>query len=405
MIFEFCIENSIHIFFISERIFGKTTCPLTVRKTPSCIDLEPPSDIADALETCWNEAIMIDFQCNSKTATRAQWFKEKFGPDADVNTYGGDGKKPKEEAEGSGGFSGWMKRAGSMVKKANAWVKKISDFDWYKSKFNYKTSFHWSVYFTKDFAPFICPVITTDTQTQIKNSFRNCFSTKTGIKLGNSVDISQVKEVMDRYEGNSLDKTTVFLAISSCSSAANRAEFSDCTLSYLADYCREKKDGPIDKTSWRVWLSCQPCFNLTSSDQLKEAMKTCKENQGFKDFGQALLQCYHGNNYEKSEEYLNKMGKLWINLLIPYGDAGTFRLTKSGREEIHNCISDKFNMGTMDKVNPDGFKDLIQNHLVGDEENKAFLVETVDKCATSPSVSRIAFKTCMEGYMDTKCSN
>merc|ERR1712168_1308824 len=47
-------------------------CPLSYKKRGKakkpfqCIDIKPPGGVEDALQTCWKEAINIDFKCMSR---------------------------------------------------------------------------------------------------------------------------------------------------------------------------------------------------------------------------------------------------------------------------------------------------------------------------------------------------
>merc|ERR1712121_134530 len=84
-----------------EKTFGKDTCPLQVKKSPSCINLQPPKDIAEALESCWNDAIQLEFQCNSKTDAMKQWVDTEFN---------GSSEESEESSEESSGWRSWVKK-------------------------------------------------------------------------------------------------------------------------------------------------------------------------------------------------------------------------------------------------------------------------------------------------------
>jgi len=423
-----------------------TTCPLVMPKVPPCIDLKAPEDVAEALETCFNTATDIDFQCSTVREMIMEWVNEKFPKRThDRSKESREQMKPTENSNSqidtsdesreveTGTFNPFTfvenesnvenaptnktKRAAIKKKKKGQQKTRLShtnqkmNLDIKMKKLDFMSSFHWFVFFTKDIAPIMPIIIAPDNRTKIRENFRNCFLNKTNLDMDDIVDREALKTIIERYEGDASNKTVLLNSIDNCNNSTTQEEFSKCTFTYLSEACDADRENKSDvnkeiRKSIKNSKGCEPCFNLTSSEELKETVQYCTEEEVTKEFHSKLLECYKKRNTKNpaiQKAMQGPKGKdMWMNLFLPENKQ-KWKVGKVDREEINNCIYERFNMGTVNDINPKGYTDLIENYILGSVKSRAFLMATVEKCTQNRPVSQTVFRACMLDYMEKEC--
>jgi len=374
-------------------------CPLEFKFPKACIHLKAPKDVNDAIQKCWSEAIDTDFKCQN--------------------------------------IGAFMMELMSSGKKD---MMSMSVYD-----FIFLDSFDWLVYFTDDISPNLCPLLKTETRNEIKNSFKTCFVKETGLGMdGQMVNVTQVIDQIERYQGSETNKTTVIRIAEDCSSkSGNQEDFSKCTMKSLVETCKrdpyyekpqlpfmsepETKSShgagsygggppngangggygggrpngaagqnhggyPMDKPK------CEPCIPLEAADEVSMAWKTCMEAPEAQDFYHKFLRCL---KWEPKGD--KPMEAMWPQLFTPRFKLAVF-IDKDSQDAHTDCMYEKLGLGNSTDVNAQGFKDLVSDKLMGAQKVKDYLIETIDACSISnEAITSEEFTTCTVQRIQRKC--
>jgi len=386
-------------------------CPIVWEFPKPCIDLQPPEDVSNAIQKCWNQAIDIDFKCQEIEV----FFRERFSKKK------GKKKRPFSPAD-----------------------------------FIFISSFHWLVYFTDDISPKLCPLMSAETREKIKSTFRNCFLEETSVEMGKMVNVRQVISKLGTYSGHVSNITTVVGIADLCSSkTTNQDDLAKCVTSNLLGACMRdpyykkpfshryshkggskpsmKKGGggygnyPKDKAAGsrpgpdgagsrpgpdsklpqgkmgqrpkKKGHYCEPCFPLQSSEELKAAFTTCMDTVKPADFYTKFLRC------TKFDEKKAAKKNMWLQLFTPNYDISVF-FSKKSQDAHTNCMYQKLGLGTTSAVSIRGFKDLVLNHLEGDVNVQEQVIEAIDGCSYTKEgilITTEEFTKCTAELLQKEC--
>jgi len=375
-------------------------CPLEFKFPKPCIQLEPPKEVNAIITKCWSEAIDTDFQCQDI----GQYFMDR---------YTSGNKEP------------------------------MSIYD-----FIFIDSFSWLVYFTDDISPNLCPLLKTETRKKIKTSFRSCFLNQTGLEMGKMINVQQVITQLGNYIGSENNKTAVIKVAEDCSKKSdNQEDFSKCATKELIGTCMRdpyfekptfpfmpdtNEGGPPPPPPSPVTRGyggkpgsyggkpggyggkpggyggkpggyggkpmCEPCIPLEATDEVTMAWKTCMDDPEAQDFYHKFLKCL---KWEPKGD--KPMEAMWPQLFTPRFKLSVF-FDKESQDAHTDCTYQKLGLGSSTEVNPQGFRDLVNSKLIGEQKDKDNLIETIDACSTgTEAITSEEFTTCTVQRLQKQC--
>merc|ERR1712168_556415 len=266
-------------------------CPLSYKKRGKaikpfqCMDLKPPGGVEDALQTCWKEAINIDFKCMSRQTIISMMRKaaQKRQNKKKPPSRGSPGPEKANNAPKTKENRGGRKSGSRSTKKGNrrrvSWKTRMQYYRRRALKMiilrHLLSNLNWWIFFTKDVAPPVFPLLVPELQSKVKDRFRNCFSKKTGIEFGDKINTEQVIDQLKLYKGHESNITLLVNLTRQCSKDTTyQSEFSQCMTRNMAVLCIKK----YVTEYWNKWRSRYMKTEKTGTYQLTDKKAEDREN-------------------------------------------------------------------------------------------------------------------------------
>lgn len=103
------------------------------------------------------------------------------------------------------------------------------------------SNLNWWIFFTKDVAPSVFPMLVPEVQTLVKNRFRTCFTKKTGVGFEGKINTEQLIQKLKLYKGHESNITLLVNLTEKCSeNATYQSQFSRCMTGSIVKTCIRK---------------------------------------------------------------------------------------------------------------------------------------------------------------------
>jgi len=174
----------------------------------------------------------------------------------------------------------------------------------------------------------------------------------------------------------------------------------------VQNYQKEKNYGRNFKGMFSMKPKmCAPCYNLQSSEELKNVAMECLE-YGAPNYVGKIMSCMKPNVDKVKDTWSLKMKKEkqgWIYMFKSYGP-GNFYFGTQEKLEMQKCLFERLGLGTPDNVSGDGYKNMINTYMTGTD--KELLITNVIECSQSPDSTKVDFEQfskCVLQKIDAHC--